>query len=137
MLRKNAKVELLRRVPLFSECSKAQLADIGMIADEIDIREGTVLITEGSPGREFFVLLDGSVAVSRNGKKLPLRGGGEFFGEISLISDAPTNATVVASSPLRILVVSARNFRRLLEESPAIQGKVINAMAARLAPDTL
>lgn len=137
MLRKNAKVELLRRVPLFSECSKAQLADIAMIADEIDIREGTVLIAEGSPGREFFIVLEGTVAVSRDGKKLPIRGGGEFFGEISLISDALTNATVVASSPLRILVVTARSFKRLLEGSPAIQGKVLSAMAARLAPDTL
>jgi CRP/FNR family cyclic AMP-dependent transcriptional regulator len=137
MLRKNAKIELLRRVPLFSECSKAQLADIAMIADEIDIREGTVLIAEGSPGREFFIVLEGTVAVSRNGKKLPLRGGGEFFGEISLISDALTNATVAASSPLRILVITARSFKRLLEGSPAIQRKLMSAMAARLAPETL
>src|SRR3954453_10042980 len=76
MLRKNAKIELLRRVPLFSECSKAQLAEIGMIADEIDVREGTVLIAEGSPGREFFILLEGNVDVTRKGKKLPIRGGG-------------------------------------------------------------
>jgi CRP-like cAMP-binding protein len=137
MLRKNAKIELLRRVPLFSECSKAQLADIAMIADEVAIPEGTVLIHEGNPGREFFVVIEGTVDVSRDGKKLPLRGGGEFFGEISLISNALTNATVVASSPLRILVVTARRFKQLLEETPAIQGKVMSAMAARLAPETL
>lgn len=137
MLRKNAKVELLRRVPLLSECSKAQLADIAMIADEIDVREGTVLIHEGSPGREFFVVLEGTVDVLKDGKKLPVRGGREFFGEISLLSNAPTTATVVATSSLRILVITARGFRRLLEQSPAIQAKLMSAMAVRLAPETL
>ena len=70
------------------------------------------------------------MAVSRNGKKLPLKGGGEFFGEISLLSDAPTNATVVTTSPARVLVVGARSFRRLLEDSPGIQKKLMSAMAA-------
>jgi CRP-like cAMP-binding protein len=108
-----------------------------MIADEIDVREGTVLIHEGSPGREFFVVLDGTVDVLRNGKKLPVRGGREFFGEISLLSNVPTTATVVATSSLRVLVVTARGFRQLLEKSPAMQGKLLSAMAARLAGDTL
>jgi len=137
MLRKNAKIELLRRVPLFAECTKAQLAEIALIADEVNLREGACLIREGSPGREFCILLEGTVAVSRDGKKLPLRGGGEYFGEISLLSDAPTNATVVTTSQARVLVITARGFRRLLERSPGIQGKLMSAMAARLAPDTL
>lgn len=124
-------------MPLFAECSKAQLAEIALIADEVDLREDTVLIREGSPGREFCVVIEGTVAVSRDGKKLPLRGGGEFFGEISLLSDAPTNATVVTTSPVRVLVITARSFKRLLEKSPGIQGKVMSAMASRLAPDTL
>ncbi len=137
MLRKNAKIELLKRVPLFAECSKAQLAEIALIADEIDIREGTVLIREGNPGREFCVVIEGTVEVSRDGKALPVRGGREFFGEISLLTDSPTTATVVTTSPVRALVITARGFRRLLEKSPAIQGKVMSAMAARLAPETL
>jgi CRP-like cAMP-binding protein len=137
MLRKNAKIELLKRVPLFAECSKAQLAEIALIADEIDIREGTVLISEGNPGREFCVVIEGTVEVSRGGKALPVRGGRKFFGEISLLTDSPTTATVVTTSPVRALVITARGFRRLLEKSPAIQGKVMSAMAARLAPETL
>jgi CRP-like cAMP-binding protein len=56
---------------------------------------------------------------------------------MSLVGDAPTNATVVAASSLRLLVISRRAFRHLLETSPAIQRKVMSAMAARLAPDTL
>lgn len=124
-------------MPLFADCSKAQLAEIALIADEVDLREGTVLIQEGHPGREFCVVIEGTVAVSRKGKKVPIRGGGEFFGEISLLSNAPTNATVVTTSPVRALVVTARGFRQLLEKSPGIQGKLMSAMATRLASDTL
>jgi CRP-like cAMP-binding protein len=137
MLRKNAKVELLRRVPLFSECSKAQLSEIALLADEIDFPAGRVLIHEGNPGREFCVVIQGTVDVSRDGKKLAIRGGAEFFGEISLLSDTPTTATVATTSPVRALVITARSFRRLLENSPGIQQKVMRSMAARLAPDVL
>jgi CRP-like cAMP-binding protein len=124
-------------VPLFAECSKAQLAEIALIADEVDLREGTVLIREGNPGREFCVVIEGTVSVSRKGKKLPTRGGAEFFGEISLLTNAPTTATVVTTSPVRALIVTARGFRRLLEQSPGIQLKVMTAMATRLAADML
>ena len=122
-------------MPLFAECSKAQLAEIALIADEVDLREGTVLIREGNPGREFCIVIEGTVSVSRKGKKLPIRGGGEFFGEISLLTNAPTTATVVTTSPVRALIVTARGFRRLLEQSPGIQLKVMTAMATRLAAD--
>lgn len=105
MLRKNAKLDLLRRVPLFSECSKSQLAEIATIADEIDVASGKTLIGEGERGRQFFVVIDGSVKVTKKGRNVPIRGGGEFFGEIALLSDARTNATVTATSPVRALVV--------------------------------
>lgn len=133
MLRKNAKIELLRKVPLFSECSKAQLAEIALVADEIDLPAGKTLISEGRSGREFIVVIEGSVDVTRGGKKLPVTGGAGFFGEISLVTDAPTTATVVTTSPVRALVITPRAFKRLLTESPGIQGKVLSAMAARLA----
>ncbi len=50
-LRRDAKIELLKRVPLFAGCSKAELRELAKIADELDIREGTVLTREGRPGR--------------------------------------------------------------------------------------
>ena len=137
LLRKNTKVEFLKRVPLFSECSKKELGEIASITDEIDVREGTVLITEGQRGREFYVVFDGSVTVTRNGRKLPEAGGSEFFGEISLLADSPTTATVTAASDIRALVITDRAFRRLLKESPGIQLKVMTAMAQRLAADSL
>jgi CRP-like cAMP-binding protein len=133
VLNKNAKLDLLRRVPLFAGCTKSQLAEIGLIADELDLPAGKALIREGERGREFFVIVDGSVAVTRKGRKVPIRGGAEFFGEMSLLSDAPTNATVTATSDVRALVITARSFKTLLAESPGIQMKILQSLAERVA----
>lgn len=133
MLQKNAKLELLRRVPLFSGCSKGQLAEIARVADEIDIPAGKALIREGERGRQFFVVVDGDIAVTRKGRKVAIRGGAEFFGEMALLSDAPTNSTVTATSDVQALVITDRSFKKLLADSPGIQLKVLQALAERVA----
>lgn len=135
MLRKNAKVELIKGVPLFAECSRKELSEVAGIADEIDLREGKELTTQGSAGREFFVLVEGTADVRKGGRRVNTLGPGDFFGEISLIRHTPRTATVVATSPVRTLVITERSFRTLLEHQPGIQTKVMSALAARLAPD--
>ena len=96
VLRKDAKVELMRGVPLFSGCSKRELAQIASVADEISFNEGRTLIQGDGVGREFIVVLDGSVEVRKGGRKLPTRGGTSFFGELALLTDAPRSATVTS-----------------------------------------
>jgi CRP/FNR family transcriptional regulator, cyclic AMP receptor protein len=135
VLRKNAKVDLIKSAPLFSECSRKHLNDIAEIADEIDLGEGKELTKEGRPGREFFVLIEGTADVKRANRRINQMGAGDFFGEISLITQRPRTATVVATSPVRALVITDRSFRRLLEQQPEIQGKVMSALAARLGPE--
>lgn len=137
MLRKNAKIDLLKRVPLFSGCSRSELAQISLIADELDVPARTTLIREGARGREFFVVVDGTVEVRQNGHRLPRRGRTGFFGEISLVANVPTTATVTATSPLHVMVITGPNFRRMLRESPGIQLKVLTALAERLAPQAI
>lgn len=137
MLRKNAKTELISRVPLFAHCSKRELAEVAGIADEIDLREGKELTREGAPGREFFVLVEGTADVVKNGRKINSLGAGDFFGEIALVHQSPRTATVKATAPVRALVITERSFRRLLEEMPEIQRKVLAALAERVAPSTL
>jgi CRP/FNR family transcriptional regulator, cyclic AMP receptor protein len=132
-LGKSQKVELIKSVPLFARCSKKELAEIAHIADEVDLPAGKNFIREGERGREFFVILDGDVEVSRDGKKVQARGPGDFFGEIALISKIPRTATVTAVSPVRALVITDRDFRSLLSHSPDIQIKVLEALAERLA----
>ena len=137
MLRRDAKVQLLKRAPLFAQCSKSELGQVAVVADEIDLAAGKVLTTEGGPGREFFVLIGGSADVRRNGRKVNTMSAGDFFGEIALVSDRPRTATVTATSPVRLLVVTDRAFRELMRKVPSIQGKVLAALAERLPADAV
>lgn len=137
MLRRNQKVELIRHAPLFANCSKRELEEIAHLADEIDLNEGKEMTRQGAPGREFFVLLEGEAEVTKDGHAINQLSGGDFFGEIALVSDTPRTATVTATTPVRALVITDRSFRRLLRDQPEIQNKVLSALAARLAPETL
>jgi CRP/FNR family transcriptional regulator, cyclic AMP receptor protein len=136
VLHRNQKVELIKHAPLFANCSKRELEQIAQIADEIDLREGKEMTRQGARGREFFVLLEGDADVTKNGRRINQLSGGDFFGEIALVSDTPRTATVTATTPVRALVITDRSFKRLLKDQPEIQSKVLEALAARLAPET-
>ena len=133
----NQKIDLIRKVPLFARCSRAELKEIAMLADEIDLKEGKEMTREGAPGREFFVLLEGTADVKKNSRRVNTLGPGDFFGEIALVSHEPRTATVVATSPVRALVITEWSFRQLLDDAPRVKTKVMEAMAERLAPETL
>lgn len=133
----NSKIDLIKRVPLFSSASKAELAEIASIADEIDLPEGKTIIKEGDSGREFFVLIEGTADVERGGRKVATIGPGDFVGEIALIAKTPRTATITTTSPVRTLVITDRAFRQLLDHSPQIQIGVLQALAERLAPTSL
>jgi CRP-like cAMP-binding protein len=137
VLRHNEKVDLIKRAPLFWNCSKRELKEIAQIADEIDLRKGKEMTRQGERGREFFVLLDGDAEVRKDGRTINELGPGDFFGEIALVSDTPRTATVTATSPVRALVITDRSFRRLMKDQPGIQGKVLAALAARVAPESV
>jgi CRP/FNR family transcriptional regulator, cyclic AMP receptor protein len=136
-LRRDAKIDLLRHVPLFAGLSKRELAQLGAIADELDLPEGRVLIREGSRGYEFFALVEGRVKVAKKERRVSTLRDGDFFGEIALVTDVPRTSTVTAETPVRVLVMTKRDFERLLSEQPRIQQRVLQALAIRLAPETL
>jgi CRP-like cAMP-binding protein len=132
MLRRDGKIELLKHVPLFSHCGKKQLAEIASITTLIDLPTGTVLIGEGAVGRDFMLIVEGAVEVTRKGRKINELGVGEFIGEMALISGAPRNATVTTSQDTSLLVVTDREFWDLLKRAPDLQMSVIKAMGERL-----
>ena len=136
-LKKDTKVDLLRGVPLFAGCSKTELQRIASLADELDLAEGATLIREGERGREFLVVVSGTVSVTKRGKKVADLGAGDFIGEIALVSDVPRTATVTATSPVRLLVVTDRAFRGLIEEMPSIATKVLQVLGERLHADAV
>ena len=132
-LGKNSKAAAISRVPLFARCSKRQLLEIAQLADEIDLPPGRVLTKEGTRGREFFVILEGRAEVERGGRVIATVCNGDFLGEVALVTDHPRTATVTTTTPARVLVLSTREFRQLLRTSPDIQGKVLQAVADRVA----
>jgi CRP-like cAMP-binding protein len=131
-LRRDAKVELLRNVPLFSGCSKGELRLLAAIADELDLAEGTVLVREGATAREFFVLVEGSVRVTKAGTKLADLGPGDWLGEIAILARVPRTATATARSDIRTLVIREQDFRNLVVTMPSIALKVLTSVAERL-----
>jgi CRP-like cAMP-binding protein len=130
-----SKTDLLKQVPLFEQCSKSDLAKVARIADEIDVPEGKELIREGELARQFFILTDGWAEVRRGGRKVNTLGPGDFFGEIGLITDRLTSASVKATTPARALVITRASFKSLLRDAPNIQLKVLQALAQRVAGD--
>lgn len=136
-LHKNAKIELIKRVPLFSHCTKRELAAVAAEADELVLPAGKALTTQGARGSEFVVIVDGSADVKKNGRRVNQLQSGDFLGEIALISGAPRTATVTTTSETRILVVTERGFKRLTRELPSIHASVVKALSERLQADAL
>jgi CRP/FNR family transcriptional regulator, cyclic AMP receptor protein len=134
-LGKDAKVELLKRVPLFSRLDKKALQDVAHIADQLDLPAGKVMATEGDRGREFFVLLNGEADVTKGGEHVNTMKKGDFFGEIALVTKMPRTATVTATSAVDVLVITERDFDALLKRSPEIGRRVAEALAERVAPE--
>lgn len=129
---KNAKVQLLRRVSLFSTCSNRELTRIASLADEIEVPEGRVLIRQGESGKEFFVIVEGKAKVSARGRRATTLGPGSGIGELSLLDQGPRSATVTALSDMYLLVLDSRSFSSLIAEVPSVASKIFRALAERL-----
>lgn len=134
-LHKNAKVELIARVPLFGRCTKKELNAIAARADELALPEGRVLVRQGERGREFVVIIDGAADVHRDGRRINQLGRGDFLGEIALLSGNPRTATVTTTSPTRILVLTDAAFKAVTTELPSVQTRLLAALSARLHDD--
>jgi CRP/FNR family cyclic AMP-dependent transcriptional regulator len=124
----------LRDVPFFSSISKRDLAAVAQQTDEIDIPEGKVLAQEGDIGQEFFVIDSGSAEVTRGGEHVADLGPGDFFGEMALLEAERRTATVTASSPMELIVMTRSSFRALDRTMPEVHATVADAIAGRQQP---
>jgi CRP-like cAMP-binding protein len=132
VLGRDAKVELLKQVPLFADCSKRELREISQVADELDLPTGYELTREGAAGLELIVFISGTADVLRRGRRINTVSSGDFVGEIAVVTDSPRTATVRTTSDTRVLVVTRRDFRALMKRVPSIQLKVLTSLASRL-----
>jgi CRP/FNR family cyclic AMP-dependent transcriptional regulator len=134
-LGKDGKVELIKKVPLFSKLSKKELEQVAHIADELDLPNGKLMAEEGDRGREFFVLLEGEADVTKGDESINTMREGDFFGEIALVTQMPRTASVRATTDVRVLVVNEHDFSALLKHSPEVSRGVAEALAERVAPN--
>ena len=135
MLRKDARVELLKKIPLFAACSKKDLREIARITEELRVDDGTVLIREGETGHELFVVVGGQLEVYRDGATVALIGPGEIAGEMALLSSRPRNATVTAAAECHLLRAGDTEFLELLDRTPLLWLKIARALADRVQED--
>jgi CRP/FNR family cyclic AMP-dependent transcriptional regulator len=133
MAGRDAYIEHLTQVSLFSGCSRDELRKLSRRTTDIPIPEGRVLVKEGERGLEFFVIVSGRAKVSRTGRKVGELGPGDFFGELSLLIDADRNATITALTPMEAIVLSRREFEAALADAPRMTRKIMSGMARRLA----
>ena len=132
MANRDAKLDLLARVPLFAKLRSGDLERLGQLAEEVDAPAGRVLIRQGQRGEEFFVIADGTVRVERDGQLVATRGAGAFVGEIALIDEGVRTATVTCETACRLIVLGHREFHELMDEQPDIERAVLRALAERV-----
>jgi CRP/FNR family cyclic AMP-dependent transcriptional regulator len=126
-------VKQLEGVGLFSSLSKGELEKLSRWTDDLTVREGEELATEGRFAHEFFMIEEGTAKVLKGGEEIAELGPGDFFGEIAMLGGGRRSASVTTTSRARLLVMSAGEFRRLQEAHPAIAAQVEEAMRQRLA----
>lgn len=126
------KIDRLEEVGLLAECSRRQLRAIARISEVIEVPEDTVLARSGAPGEEFFLILDGSARVEVSPRKRSRLKPGEYFGEMSLLDGGPRSASVIAETPLRLLVIKRRDFNTLLREAPELTQSLLATLSRRL-----
>ena len=131
------KVDRLARVPLFKDLSRRDLEFLASRVDEVDLKPGQTVIREGQPTESFFILVKGSVNVTRAGKPAARLGPGDFFGEIGMLDKGPATATVVAEGPVDAMVLSHAQFRDAIKGNDGLAMQVIAAMAQRLRANAL
>ncbi len=122
----------LKSIWLFSSCTGSELRKIRGSFDEVEVPAGKVLVEQGRIGMEFFLIVDGSAAVTRSGKKVATLGPGAHFGELALLDRRPRSASVTSETDMDVLVLSQRQFNTLLEAVPTIARKMLAALADRL-----
>jgi len=125
-------IQSLGEVPLFSRCTKRELATVARHVETVELDDGTEMITEGDPGDAFFLILDGKATVIQDGEQVADVGPGAWFGELALLDDRPRSATVVAQGPITVAVLGVRMFRTILREFPDISELLLAGLAGQL-----
>jgi CRP/FNR family transcriptional regulator, cyclic AMP receptor protein len=129
---RSKKADHLRRVQLFSACTDRELDQIARACDEVSVEPSVSVVVEGAAGDDFYLIVEGEAEVVRNGRPVATVGPGQYFGELSLLDEAPRNATVRARTPMALIKLERREFSAVLDSWPGVAHKLLQQMAKRL-----
>lgn len=124
--------EFLRRVPIFAKCTAEEIGAVSSVAQESFFQPGQIIVTQGTPGQAFYLILRGRVEILRDVTSLGAFGPGDFFGEMALLDSAPRSATIKAIEETACLMLSSWDFKALLERHPSIAIKLLEVLSRRL-----
>jgi CRP-like cAMP-binding protein len=125
-------VDILAGMTLFGDLSRPQLEAVAHTFDEEFFGEGQRVIRQGFAGNGFFVILEGEVSVRADGEEAATLTRGDFFGEVSLLLGEPPIADIVATRPLRCLVLAGGDLESFLVQYPHVMYRMVQAQARRL-----
>jgi voltage-gated potassium channel len=123
----------VQKIPLFAGLSKDDQAVVAQYADEVDVPAGTVLAQEGRLAYEFFAIKEGTADVTLGGQHAAALGPGDFFGEIGLLGGDRRVASVVATTPMSLVVLTGSQLRAIDSRMPGVAERIRSAMAQRIA----
>lgn len=124
----------LKAVPLFASLRDDELRLVAQQADEVDVRDGKQLITEGKFAHEFFAIKNGTADVVIDGNVVRTLGPGDFFGEMALLVADRRTASVVATSPMDLIVLTGAQFHAIESRMPSVAEKIRAAIEERSQP---
>jgi CRP-like cAMP-binding protein len=126
------RMELLRRVDLFSEASDDSLRQVAERTGEQSFPAGRHIVSQGQGGNGLYLVVSGSVRVIRGDEELAKLGPGEVFGELTVIDQMPRHASVVTDEPTVCLALASWDFLEIVESDPRLALGVLKVLAARL-----
>ncbi len=130
---RDPKIDLIGGLSLFAGLSRRRLREAAQVFDVIDLDQGSELTGQGHLGREFFVVVEGVASVERDGKTIGAVGPGEIVGELAVLDTPVRTATVIARTPMRVLVAERRSLAPLLGRTPRLAQRVAEVRQARMA----
>jgi CRP-like cAMP-binding protein len=121
----------LAAIPLFADLDEDDLASISASAIEVEADEGETLATQGDLGHALFAIESGTVEVTANGERLATLGPGDVFGEMAVVAAGIRMATVVATSPVRLIAMLKRDVWALEQRSPETAARLRELLVSR------
>jgi CRP-like cAMP-binding protein len=122
-------VDLLKRVPLFSDLDRKELGRVANSMKERTFGAGETVTAEGQTGIGFFVIADGEAKVTVGGQERRRLGPGDYFGEVALLNESARTATITAESDLKCYGLTSWEFRPLVETHGTIAWKLLQVMS--------